>query len=104
MRHDFNFGKVDINVEFEPGDSFINHNLPPMKQGLEDFDDNYLDEEDVTPPPKSNKIGFETHKAEGKGIGNEHLRTEFKSVENKKPTTTSSPEKKAILTRNPLYM
>jgi len=82
----------------------MNNNLPAaqLKGTMFEEDEN----EDKNPPHKGEVLGLETHKAQGKGVGGEHLRTELKSVENRNPTTTTAPNagNRALLTNNPLYM
>lgn len=83
----------------------MNNNLPALnnqQKGIKFEEDE--NEEEKNHPNKGEAFGLETHKAQGKGVGAEHLRTELKSVENRNPTATTAADNRALLTRNPLYM
>ena len=85
----------------------MNNNLPAMihhPKGVKFEEEENMEENNQT--NKGEALGLETHKAQGKGVGAEHLRTELKSVENRNPTvpTQVGTDNRALLTRNPLYM
>jgi len=119
-RYDINNDNVQINIEFSDGDNFVNNNLPDLNAQLQSLgikSPQQHDEENHPNKANQDALVLETGKAQGKGVGNEYLRTELKSVENRnRPTqpaaaganananTGAGADNRAVLTRNPLYM
>ncbi len=101
---------MQINIEFSDGDNFVNNNLPDLTTQLNNLGIKNLQQhhDEENHPNKANQDAqvLETGKAQGKGVGNEYLRTELKSVENRGPTQpiATNPDNRAVMTRNPLYM